>query len=91
MWFVQLTTQGGRTDRRRRLEAIEWPDLVDWRDDRGRGVRVSLITHERIPRPENRTHVDHYWRIEDYLGDKVWAPSYALDFDRKAVEAVKLR
>lgn len=86
LWFVQLTTIGGTSDRRRKLEKLQWgllPALA--------GIRISIACHERIPRPENRNLFDHYWVVEDYLGGDKWGEKEAIPFDKKAVEAVKVK
>lgn len=83
VWFLQVTTQAGKTKRRRKLEPLPWPD----------SVRVSLVSHEAVPDPANRARRKNYLKVEDLkavdgecgLGFTWFAP-LALEFDRKVVE-----
>jgi hypothetical protein len=81
VWCVQVTTQAGRSDRRRKIEAVGWPP--SW--------RVSVVSHETTEDPANRARKKHWWRCEDYGdeirdGAKVWSPPVATGFDKAAVE-----
>lgn len=88
IWFVQVTTQNGRTARRRRIEAVAWPRNLQVENS---ALHVSLVTHERIPRPENRGKFDNFWVFERYLGPMGWAPKHPVAFDLEALEKVALR
>lgn len=63
-WAVQVTTQAGRSERRRKVERVPWPDA--W--------RVSLISHEATEDPANRARRKHSWRVEDFGSYLVGAP-----------------
>jgi hypothetical protein len=55
-WWIQVTTQEGRSGRRRRIDSRAWPST--W--------RVSLVSHETVPEPANRSLRRHFFKIEDY-------------------------
>lgn len=75
---VQVTTQSGRTARRRKIEKIDWPG--DW--------HVAIVSHEAIPDPAHLGLRKHYWRFEYYMNDRLWEkPPRTIEFDPKAVEA----
>lgn len=77
-WAVQVTTQEGRTARRRKIEQVsKWPP--SW--------RISIVSHETTPDPANRRKSKGYWKIEDYYPAAYgWSPPAAVEFDRRQVE-----
>lgn len=70
-WAVQVTTQNGRTARRRKLEGVAWP--VSW--------KVSLVSHETTEDPANRRRRSHFLKVEDYMGDARWGEPQAAPID----------
>ena len=58
VWAIQTTTAAGRTARRRRLEAVAWPD--SW--------RVSVVTHEAQVDPAHRARRLHFLRVDTWIG-----------------------
>lgn len=73
VWLVQITTQAGRSARRRKIEAIA--DKLP----RVAMVSVSLVSHERTPDPAHRGRSVHSWRVED-LGATGWLKPRAVQF-----------
>lgn len=74
-WLLQVTTAGGRTERRRRIEAAG-PALP-----RSTGWRVSLVSHERTPHPGDRRRTAHHWRVEDYVHGLGWQRPVVFAFE----------
>lgn len=81
-WFIQVTTRGSKTKRRRKLEQGAWhAGLI------ARGIlRVSIWTHEEIPDPCDFRRKRTFFRIEDLSfdagGKMVWTRKGALKTDR---------
>jgi len=86
-WFIQVTTQGGRTARRRKIEKVDWPPFC----------RVDLFTHEVVADPANRRRRMGFWRVEEYAeppvsarskhpSGRVWLDPFALALDITAIE-----
>lgn len=77
-WAIQVTTQGGRSARRRKIEPVDWP--YSW--------RISLVSHESTPDPANRARKLHFIKAEDFepVG---WLPAEAFQIDPKAIEAFR--
>lgn len=86
-WAVQVTTQAGRSERRRKIEEeAEWPR--EW--------RITIASHETTPDPAHRARKKHFWRLEDYVlvrreggsqFSREWDTPLAVPFDPAAVEA----
>ncbi|MDI7268728.1 MAG: hypothetical protein QME96_12110 [Myxococcota bacterium] len=80
-WALQITTQGGRSERRRKMEPIPWPR--EW--------RVSLVSHEPTEDPAHRGRRKHFWRVEDFgragLPVRSWLDPVAVPFSPAEVEA----
>jgi len=87
VWLIQMTTQGGRTERRRKIEKIPWP----------LHCRIDLMTHEVVPDPAHRGRRLSYWRVEefslmpvdlsDFPSGRTWLDAFALPINAVAVEA----
>lgn len=82
-WAIQVTTQNGRSERRRKLEAIGWP----------RSWRVSLMSHETVPDPANRVRRLHSWKGEDLYrtqdGAVTWLTPWVTWFNPQAIDKSK--
>lgn len=84
-WALQVTTQSGRSERRRKIERVAWPD--SW--------RVSLVSHEAVEDPAHRGRRKHFWRVEDFGGHleevpllpRTWQEPDAIEFRPSEVEA----
>lgn len=62
IWMVQVTSDDGRSHRRRKIEKRRWPEKLI----RAGVFRVSIIVHVCIRDVEDRRKFKHYWRVEDY-------------------------
>lgn len=80
-WAVQVTTQAGRSERRRKMERVPWPR--DW--------RVSLVSHEAVEDAAHRGRRKHFWRVEDFAAagpgrPRIWQEPVAMEFRPGEVE-----
>ncbi len=89
-WAVQVTTDGGRSKRRRKIEALSraWPG--SW--------KVSIISHVTEPAASNKRgnrRNRHFMKVEDYVGEGVnpdgstehsWSWREPIEFDAKKTE-----
>ena len=74
-WAVQITTQSGRSQRRRKIEEIAWPE----------SYLVHLVSHEITEDPVNRRKKQHFWKIQQYKNAS-WLDSIAISFDLTEIE-----
>lgn len=86
-WAVQVTTQNGRTVRRRKIEALKDALPRDW--------LVTLVTHEATENPAHRGRRLNFWRLEHFSkvsitggtgNERDWDKPDAVAFDPKVVE-----
>jgi hypothetical protein len=81
-WAIQVTTQAGRSARRRKIEKVKhWP--ISW--------KVSILSHETIPDPANRSHKLHYLKKETWQHGVVtgWSDSTAFAIKAKEIDAYR--
>ena len=78
-WGIQVTTQNGRSARRRKIERVPWPE----------GWRLTLCSHEQTPDPDHRGRNKNHWKLEDFVFSKEgrnWTPACAVEFDKSKTE-----
>jgi len=76
-WGVQITTQKGRSARRRKIESVPWPD----------DYVIHLVSHEVVDDPANRTKSLHYWKFEPYEPtERRWWDPIAVQFNPAKTE-----
>ena len=84
VWAAQVTTDGGRSKRRRKIEALShaWPD--SW--------KVSIVSH--VTEKAGRVN-KHFMKVEDYCGvgvnpdgstEHAWSWREPIEFDAKKTE-----
>lgn len=78
-WGLQVTTQKGRSARRRKIEGVTaWPST--W--------RIYLASHEVVPDPAKRSRRIHYVKLELYnQAEKKWLEPTTIQIDVKEIEA----
>ena len=75
-WAVQVTTESGRSKRRRKMEMVEWP--ISW--------RISIVSHETMYDPARKRGKLDFLKIQDYTGGK-WCNYEFVAIDVKGLEA----
>jgi len=76
VWAVQMTSQSGRSARRAKVSAIEWPP--SW--------KVSIISHETTQDPNHRARKLHFWKVENLNYENGgWYIQPAVQFSKKEV------
>lgn len=78
-WAVQVTTDSGRSKRRRKIEQHAWP--ASW--------RVSIVSHE-TERVKGSRSFAHYLKFQDYdssEGSPDWGDYVLVPIDAKGIES----
>jgi len=73
VWAIQVTTQKGRSPRRKKIleHLAYWPSA--W--------RISIVSQETIPNPANLAKRLYFWRVEDLDTDMgMWGKPTAIPF-----------